>query len=322
MHEIYHRWLRGAKSQQRLLLLLPFDEGKISGWWLDVLKEELNMNVRKKIKNLLFLLMLSIVFSITFVNSKTVFATSTGSPLVGQISLFPYSFAPYGWAECNGQLLPCSENPFLYALIGNRFGGNGSTTFALPDLRTASPLPNAKYYISLDGMFPVFEEGLAEATTGAVSMFPYGKAPSGWLPCDGASLAASQNPALYSIISTNYGGDSTNFKLPDLRDTEPIPNINYYICVQGYYPNGAAAGDELLGSIDLFAFEFQFVQGNTFECSGQEYLANLNQALCSLIGVMYGGDSTNFKLPDLRGAVPSPKMHYCLLKSGIYPSRP
>jgi microcystin-dependent protein len=280
------------------------------------------MNVRKKIKNLLFILLLSIVFSITFVNSKNVFATSTGNPLVGQISLFPYSFAPYGWAECNGLLLPCIENPVLYALIGNRFGGNGSTTFALPDLRTASPLPNAKYYISLDGMFPVFEEGSAEATTGAVSMFPYGKAPSGWLPCDGASLAGSQNPALYSLISTNYGGDSTNFKLPDLRDTEPIPNINYYICVEGYYPSGAVQVDEFLGSIDLFAFPSYSVQGNTLECSGQELSRNQNPALYALIGLMYGGDSTNFKLPDLRGAVSSPKMHYCIMKSGYFPTRP
>lgn len=54
---------------------------------------------------------------------------------IGEIRAFPFDFAPRHWAECNGQLLPISQNTALFAIIGNRFGGNGRTDFALPDLR-------------------------------------------------------------------------------------------------------------------------------------------------------------------------------------------
>lgn len=56
-------------------------------------------------------------------------------PFIGQIQVFPYNFAPRGWAFCHGQLLPISENTALFSLIGTIYGGDGRTTFALPDLR-------------------------------------------------------------------------------------------------------------------------------------------------------------------------------------------
>lgn len=56
-------------------------------------------------------------------------------PFIGQISVFGFGFAPRGWAQCNGQLLPISQNQALFALLGTTYGGNGTTTFALPDLR-------------------------------------------------------------------------------------------------------------------------------------------------------------------------------------------
>src|SRR5208283_4162210 len=56
-------------------------------------------------------------------------------PFLGEISPVAFSFAPQGWALCNGQLLPISQNQALFALLGTTFGGNGTTNFALPDLR-------------------------------------------------------------------------------------------------------------------------------------------------------------------------------------------
>ncbi|HQT75784.1 MAG: phage tail protein [Rhodospirillales bacterium 20-64-7] len=56
-------------------------------------------------------------------------------PFVGQIALFPYTFAPSGWADCAGQLLPISQNTALFSLLGTTFGGDGRMNFALPDLR-------------------------------------------------------------------------------------------------------------------------------------------------------------------------------------------
>jgi len=60
--------------------------------------------------------------------------------VLGEIRLFPWSFAPAGWALCNGQLLPVSQNLQLFSLIGIRYGGNGVTNFALPDLQGRVPL--------------------------------------------------------------------------------------------------------------------------------------------------------------------------------------
>jgi microcystin-dependent protein len=61
-------------------------------------------------------------------------------PYLSQIALFAFDFAPHGWAKCSGQLLPINQNQALFALLGTTYGGNGQTTFALPDLRGHVPL--------------------------------------------------------------------------------------------------------------------------------------------------------------------------------------
>ncbi|MDT8439545.1 MAG: tail fiber protein [Wenzhouxiangellaceae bacterium] len=62
------------------------------------------------------------------------------TPFIGEIRLFAGNFAPAGWAFCDGQLLPISENETLFNLIGTTYGGNGQSTFALPDLRGRVPI--------------------------------------------------------------------------------------------------------------------------------------------------------------------------------------
>src|SRR5580658_3619125 len=59
---------------------------------------------------------------------------------VAEIRLFPFNFAPRGWAMCQGQILPISQNAALFSLIGTYYGGNGTSNFALPDLRSRVPL--------------------------------------------------------------------------------------------------------------------------------------------------------------------------------------
>lgn len=75
-------------------------------------------------------------------------------PFIGQITLFPYPFAPKGWAACEGQLLPIAQNTALFSLIGTTFGGDGQTTFALPDLRGKAPIDGTTYCMALLGIFP------------------------------------------------------------------------------------------------------------------------------------------------------------------------
>jgi microcystin-dependent protein len=61
-------------------------------------------------------------------------------PFVAEIRIMPFNFAPRGWAWCNGQLLPISQNTALFSLLGTSYGGNGQSTFALPDLQGRAPM--------------------------------------------------------------------------------------------------------------------------------------------------------------------------------------
>lgn len=73
-------------------------------------------------------------------------------PYLGEIKLFPFPFAPKGWALCQGQLLPIMQNQALYALIGVTYGGNGTTNFALPDLRGRVPMHSGGGQVPLGQM--------------------------------------------------------------------------------------------------------------------------------------------------------------------------
>jgi len=61
-------------------------------------------------------------------------------PFVAEIRIFPFNFAPKGWAWCDGQLLPISQNTALFSLLGTTYGGDGKSTFALPDLEGSAPM--------------------------------------------------------------------------------------------------------------------------------------------------------------------------------------
>ncbi len=61
-------------------------------------------------------------------------------PFVAEIRIFPFNFAPTGWAFCNGQLMPLSQNTALFSLLGTTYGGDGKSTFALPDLQGRAPM--------------------------------------------------------------------------------------------------------------------------------------------------------------------------------------
>ena len=61
-------------------------------------------------------------------------------PFVAEIRIFPFNFAPKGWAWCNGQLMPISQNTALFSLLGTTYGGDGKSTFALPDLQGRAPM--------------------------------------------------------------------------------------------------------------------------------------------------------------------------------------
>ncbi len=73
---------------------------------------------------------------------------------LGMVQLFPYSYAPQGWAFCEGQLMSISQNQALFSLLGTTYGGDGTSTFALPNLKGKEPDPNMHYCIATIGVYP------------------------------------------------------------------------------------------------------------------------------------------------------------------------
>lgn len=168
--------------------------------------------------------------------------SGSGSPsdsYLGQITLFPLGFVPGGWAPCNGQIMPINQNQALFSLLGTMYGGNGMTTFALPDMRGPGTAPNRShrntpaqpgtetawiYAIALTGIYPDRNaSGPANSPfVGELSIFPYNFVPGGYVECQGQLFPLSQNTALFSLLGTNFGGNGkSNFALPDTTWTTP-----------------------------------------------------------------------------------------------------
>ena len=87
-------------------------------------------------------------------------------PFLSEIKLVSFNFPPKGWALCNGQFLPINQNQALFALLGTTYGGNGQTTFALPDLRSRTPIGQGSQFSTLG------EKGGQEAHTVIQSEMP------------------------------------------------------------------------------------------------------------------------------------------------------
>src|SRR3954466_832590 len=124
-------------------------------------------------------------------------------PYVGEIRMFAGNFAPAGWMFCEGQLLPISENETLFQLLGTTYGGDGQSTFALPDLRGRIPIHQG-------GGFILAETGGAEEITLTVSQIPAHSHPflaSGNQA--GAFAPFNQIPGVLQLASTSaYGVDN------------------------------------------------------------------------------------------------------------------
>lgn len=130
-------------------------------------------------------------------------------PFIGTIQLFAGNFAPKGWAFCEGQLLPISGHTALFSLIGTTYGGDGRTTFALPDLRGRVPVQ------------PGTGPGLSEIKQGQKG----GVATHSLVD---VSCPAEADKEQKNLIQTHY---SKNNNLP------PFLGINYIIALEGIYPS-------------------------------------------------------------------------------------
>lgn len=161
-------------------------------------------------------------------------------PFIGQIMLVGFNFAPRGWALCNGQLLSIAQNSALFALLGIQFGGDGRTTFGLPDLRGRAPI----HYGAGPGLsnYSMGEMGGSESAQLTVSNLPPHThslpAPAGEQLTDRPS--ASVSPAIGNAYgqpsgvagATGVTGGSTPF---DIRT--PFLAMSYVIALEGIFPS-------------------------------------------------------------------------------------
>jgi microcystin-dependent protein len=122
-------------------------------------------------------------------------------PFVAEIRIFPFNFAPKGWAFCDGQLLPLSQNTALFSLLGTTYGGDGKSTFALPDMQGNAPMhPGQGPGLSLHDLGEI---GGSETVTLLESEIP---AHSHFIRAHDLDFADTQNPSNGSVLGKSANG--------------------------------------------------------------------------------------------------------------------
>ncbi len=166
-------------------------------------------------------------------------------PYLGEIRIFGFNFPPQGWASCNGQTLPISQNTALFSLLGTTYGGDGVTTFALPDLQSrvaihqgqgaglsaysAGQAGGAESVTLLPGQMPVHTHPVHASNSPAGAHGPQGRT----LARAGTDIYAAA-PDTSTVMNAGMLGDA--------GDNDPHPNIqpylvlNFCIALQGIFP--------------------------------------------------------------------------------------
>ena len=168
-------------------------------------------------------------------------------PFVAEIRIFPFNFAPTGWALCDGQLLPISQNTALFSLLGTTYGGDGKTTFALPDLQGGAP------------MHPGQGPGLSLHDLGETAGSDTVTLPSSEIPAHTHGLGASNQPGedptpANEVLARSVGASlyqtntSQNLVLLDAaavsvtgggqphNNLQPYLVLTFCIALQGVFP--------------------------------------------------------------------------------------
>jgi microcystin-dependent protein len=164
-------------------------------------------------------------------------------PFVAEIRIFPFNFAPKGWAFCNGQILPISQNTALFSLLGTTYGGNGQSTFALPDMQGNAPMhPGQGPGLSLHDLG---ETGGSETVTLLISEIPLHTHTMNAVEDDGALFTPVDQflAAGNSMYSTAASNTTMNPQMLALaggslphNNMQPYLTLNFNIALQGVFP--------------------------------------------------------------------------------------
>ncbi len=167
-------------------------------------------------------------------------------PFVAEIRIFPFNFAPRGWAFCDGQLLPLSQNTALFSLLGTTYGGDGKSTFALPNLQGSAPMhPGQGPGLSLHDLG---ETGGSDSVVLLTSEIPQH---SHTIPCTtteegtqgvGTAFARTDidRPPVYTNSAPNVTMGPSTLALAGgsqpHNNMQPYLTLNFCIALQGVYP--------------------------------------------------------------------------------------
>lgn len=162
-------------------------------------------------------------------------------PFLSEIRIMSFSYAPKGWAICNGQVLPISQNQSLYSLLGTTFGGDGRTNFALPDFRGRTPIHvgsghalgaqgGESAHVLSPGEMPSHTHSLNGTSADGTQTVPSGTLLAKAAPANPYHPAAS--PAAMKPGSISTTGGSTPH-----QNMQPYLTLNFCIALQGLYPS-------------------------------------------------------------------------------------
>lgn len=166
-------------------------------------------------------------------------------PFVAEIRVFPFNFAPKGWAWCDGQLLPLSQNTALFSLLGTTYGGNGKSNFALPDLQGSVPMhPGQGPGLSL---YDLGQVGGSENVSLLLSEIPSHTHALRVAGSDDAETNTPTNNALSRAKLNIYSNNTTVTPMAfealapaggGLPHNNMMPYLTFYFCIalQGVFP--------------------------------------------------------------------------------------
>lgn len=167
-------------------------------------------------------------------------------PFLAEVRIFGFNFPPRGWAQCDGQILPINQNQSLYSLLGTTYGGDGRTTFALPELRGRVP-------IHVDDTYPLGSKAGTETVSLQTSEIPTHTHTMSFATTDAANQQAGQDhafatpaQAVGAIYSATSAAPDTNLATTAISTTGtgaghdnmmPYQTLNYCIAIQGLFPS-------------------------------------------------------------------------------------
>lgn len=187
-----------------------------------------------------------------------------GDQTLGAVCITAANFCPKDYALANGAILQVSEHNDLFRVIGNKYGGDGKSTFALPNMmpkRIVHATDQSKLLrcMAMQGRFPATSAHLSPDPTrhncpdrapggksmdliGAICSTAAATCPPSHIPADGRVLEVNENYPLFSLVGWTYGGDGkTTFRVPDLNSQQAADSADHYmgqrcISVIGIYP--------------------------------------------------------------------------------------